>query len=178
MRASGNDTPRSQCQWRLKLTISSSWDYNWELKCYINGYYTSDQCNSSKLTSSVNSQVSETDKTCFHRRKSEKMLKGPRHSFTGWIVLFLLKPDTTRLKAAMNMKLVVPNSPRRWVMSNFTSVSMIDVLSSSPVICIVDLGFPFSIWSGSPSEINVKYPNMSILASETTYWDVPQRSSQ
>jgi hypothetical protein len=40
------------------------------------------------------------------------------------------------------------------------------------------LGFPFSIWSGSPSEINVKYPNMSILASETTYWDVPQRSSQ
>ncbi|KAL6693217.1 hypothetical protein J3F84DRAFT_380261 [Trichoderma pleuroticola] len=26
-----------------------SWDYNWELKCYINGYYTSDQCNSKNL---------------------------------------------------------------------------------------------------------------------------------
>lgn len=33
------------------LISSSSWDYNWELKCYINGYYTSDHCNSSKFTS-------------------------------------------------------------------------------------------------------------------------------
>ncbi|KKO98316.1 hypothetical protein THAR02_09580 [Trichoderma harzianum] len=30
-----------------------SWDYNWELKCYINGFYTSDQCNSSNVTSSL-----------------------------------------------------------------------------------------------------------------------------
>ncbi|KAI5464252.1 hypothetical protein BGZ63DRAFT_401218 [Mariannaea sp. PMI_226] len=26
-----------------------TWDYNWELKCYINGYYTSDQCNTSNF---------------------------------------------------------------------------------------------------------------------------------
>lgn len=41
----------------------SSWDYNWELKCYINGYYTSDQCNSSKRIFTI-AQGSEADMMC------------------------------------------------------------------------------------------------------------------
>lgn len=44
------------------LTILSSWDYNWELKCYINGYYTSDQCNSSKFAFPFTAQNLEPDK--------------------------------------------------------------------------------------------------------------------
>lgn len=46
----------------LILTMISSWDYNWELKCYINGFYTSDQCNSSNAISTLIISSSETDK--------------------------------------------------------------------------------------------------------------------